>query len=84
MSFEEVLPLENIPDITGQIASNQDFLAMFSSVIYDPVTLIIFVLSFAVIWFVLNKLKGFGAIVAAILIVLFVVLPIIYNLFSGF
>lgn len=84
MTFEEVLPLENISNITEQIASNQDFLAMFSRVIYDPVTLILFVFSFVIIWFILNKLKGIGAIVAALLIALFVVLPLIYHFFSVF
>lgn len=84
MTFEEVLPLENIPDITGQIASNQDFLAMFFSVIYDPIQLIIFLVSFVVIWFVLNKLKWIGVVIATVLIVLFLVLPLIHSVFSGF
>lgn len=82
VSFEEVI-LENSP-VVEQIVSTPDFITMFLEVIYDPIQLIVFLLSFVVIWFVLNKLKGLGAVIATILIVLFLVLPLIYELFRVF
>jgi len=84
VSFEEVMLLDNLPEVTENIASVPDFLTIFLRVIYDPITLIIFVLSLIIIWFILDKLKWIGAVVAAILIVLFVVLPVIYDLFLVF
>lgn len=83
MSFEEVI-LENSPGVVEQIVSTPEFITMFLEVIYNPITLIVFLLSFVIIWFVLNKLKGLGAVIATILIVLFLVLPLIYELFRVF
>lgn len=83
MSFEEVI-LENSPGVAEQIVSTPDFITMFLAVIYDPITLIVFLLSFVIIWFVLNKLKGLGAVISTVLIVVFLVLPLIYELFRVF
>lgn len=83
MSFEEVI-LENSPGVVEQIVSTPEFITMFLEVIYNPITLIVFLLSFVIIWFVLNKLKGLGAVISTVLIVVFLVLPLIYELFRVF